>query len=686
MGCAMKLSLHAFLLLLCASVFGAGCTAESDVDNRGAPVGDRCERDDACSSGVCHEGVCVRGVESDMNASDIADVSVDPMTDMGSGQEDMSTPLEDMTTARPVDPVDCSSLDGEDWSLCESTSLTCGVVYEDGAGCAAVCDSAGLVCAQVFENQEGVCAADRSRPALSCDPPSGHQSDYCVCVRPGCEACAFMSGATCYEDGTCACTPKTCASAGYECGQGLDDGCGGTLDCPGTCPQGEVCQGGTCGLPVTQCLPGDCPAFPGAEGFGREAIGGRGGDVCHVTNTNDSGSGSLRACANSGSGPLTIVFDVGGIISLDSPLRIRRDRLTIAGESAPGDGITIRNYQVDIRGDDIILRHVRFRAGDLEKKTSSRDGFTEDSLTVSGENVIIDHVSASWGIDENLSAGSAFDNMTLQYSIISEGLYHTKLFHGEYTPDRDGHSMGGLYKPKEGDSKISIHHNLWAHNNNRNPAIGTYNSGQEQSADIRNNVIYNCQSMGYSSGDGGKIDVNYISNYAIFGPDSDSSEMFRGNNNQDVNIYQSDNLIDRNRNGTFDGVDRGWSSIGGDYDQQNSTFSMAAVTTQAAAAALPIVLENAGARPWSRDEVDQRIVQEVKTDDGERIDSQSEVGGWGVVNPGAAVVDTDRDGIPDAWESANGTNPNSADNNGDVNGDGYTNLENYLHWASRTRP
>ncbi len=542
-------------------------------------------------------------------------------------------------------PVDCSPLEGQaGWRLCLADSQSCGVVFEDGAGCARVCAAAGLVCGEVFENLEGECGPDSQRPALSCATPSGHQSDYCRCVR------------------------------GDDPDPDPD---------PEPIPEPEPEPDPA---PEPACTEALCPAFPGAEGEGMLSRGGRGGTVCRVTHTNNSGVGSLRECAGAGSGPLTIVFEVGGIIDLTSPLRITRDNLTIAGQTAPGDGIVVRGYQTEIRGNNLIIQHIRFRAGDIRKKTQNRDGFTEDSLTVTGSNIIVDHVSASWGIDECLSAGAEITNLTVQYSIISEGLHRTRLFHGEYDADHQGHSMGGLFKPSVGNGEVSLHHNLFAHNNNRNPAVGVYTDGQSIKADIRNNVIYNCNNNGYVSGGGGEAQVNYIGNYGIDGPTGQNSHLFTGNSGGvEVALYQRDNRLDTARNGRFDGTDRGWSAMGGDFSRASSAFELRPITTQSPEDALEAVLADAGARPWGRDGVDLRVVRDVQQGTGRRIDSQDDVGGWGSIAAGTRVRDADGDGMPDDWERDNGTNPDQADNNGDADRDGYTNLENYLHWAGRPR-
>ena len=243
--------------------------------------------------------------------------------------------------------------------------------------------------------------------------------------------------------------------------------------------------------------------------------------------------------------------------------------------------------------------------------------------------------------------------------------------------------MGSLFKPNTGNPDMTLHHNLWAHNNNRNPAIGSYNPDQHVRADIRNNVVYNCPNTGYTSGEGDRTEVNYVGNYSIFGPDSNEDAIFEPRADNDVRIYQSGNMRDLDRDGRFDGRDDGWAMFEGDYDTRSSPFTFQPMTTESAEDALEHVLLYAGARPWNRDIVDERVVDDVRNQTGSLIDSVDETPGYGDLDRGATVVDTDRDGMPDAWERQYGTNPGSADNNGDLDDDGYTNLENYLHWAAR---
>jgi hypothetical protein len=339
-----------------------------------------------------------------------------------------------------------------------------------------------------------------------------------------------------------------------------------------------------------------------------------------------------------------------------------------------------------VEANEVILQHVRFRAGDIRKKRCPDMGgrFTEDSLTISGKNIIVDHASASWGIDECLSGAPKVQNVTIQYCIMSEGLSQAGLFHGECATDlapggERRHSMGSLFKPKNSDGDISIHHNLYAHNDNRNPAVGTYESTQSFSADIRNNILYNTPHTGYTSGVSRSITVNFVGNTLIFGPDSREKTIWKCNPTNNVTLFQADNRRDLNRNGTFDGIDDGWAMFDQCDKRATAPFSMPSIVTHRAEEALAIVLTQAGATPWNRDAVDKRIVASVYSGTGRIIDSQEQVGGWPNLDPGMPPVDGDRDGMPDDWEKYHGTDPTKPDNNLDNDHNGYTALEEYLH-------
>ncbi|MBN1352660.1 T9SS type A sorting domain-containing protein [candidate division KSB1 bacterium] len=436
---------------------------------------------------------------------------------------------------------------------------------------------------------------------------------------------------------------------------------------------------------LTDPIHAQLPAFPGASGFGAFAAGGRGGDVYHVTSLEDDGPGSFRFGIETADSPRTIVFDMSGNIGLTSYLYIRSSSMTIAGQTAPDPGICIQNYGITVLADNVILRHLRLRPGDMYLAPRSEGGFTEDALTLSGDTIIADHISASWGVDENLSCGTSFRNITIQYCIIAEGLHRTLYYHGEYAPDCEGHSMGSLIKCRGIDAEASLHHNLWAHNNNRNPAIGSYEGMEYVQIDVRNNVMYNCGTFGYSSGASKQVDLNYVGNYIIAGRSTSPKNRrraFDANAPNNLHIYQADNLIDPDLDTLRDGINTGWGMFDDTWTSHQQPFPMPTIETQSADRSYNSVLATAGAYPWCRDSVDARIIRDLRHGTGKIIDSQEEVGGF----PALAVVtrpddwDTDQDGMPDAWEQAHGFDKSDpGDRNEDSNQNGYTNLEEYLN-------
>lgn len=410
------------------------------------------------------------------------------------------------------------------------------------------------------------------------------------------------------------------------------------------------------------------PAFPGAEGFGANARGGRGGDVYCVTNLADAGPGSLRYGLETAIGPRTILFKVSGNISLRSNLVVSRPRLTIAGQTAPGDGICIRDSTLSIQADDIIVRHLRCRLG-------TNNLVQDDALNViGGSNIIIDHCSASWSVDEVLSVVGHAENVTVQWCFISESLnrsIHTKGPHG----------FGSLIRSRT-NAFNTFHHNLFAHNNSRNPRPGTYSNTYIQRLDFRNNVIYN---WGGKSGYDDTIDaveLNYICNHLIAGQSTKWVESAFHAGGPRTRIYQRGNRFDVNKNGLADGVDTGWDMFGGTYTKVREPFPAPPVKTDPTSVALLRVLTQAGALPWRRDPVDRRVADSVYTQTGRIIDDTAQVGGWPELRSDDPPQDTDMDGMPDYWETALGLDPRTPDNNGDPDGDGYTNLEDYLNWLA----
>jgi hypothetical protein len=267
------------------------------------------------------------------------------------------------------------------------------------------------------------------------------------------------------------------------------------------------------------------PAFPGAEGFGAYALGGRGGDVYHVTNLYDNGAGSLRYGISSAGGtsstPRTIVFDVSGTIPLASAINVNKSYITIAGQTAPGDGICIRDHRINVKASNLVIRYIRSRLGD-ESLTE------EDGIWIqNGSNIIMDHISASWSVDEVFSCSTdtnnpLLTNVTVQWSIISEALNHS--IHG-----KGDHGYGALIRGCH-DEKFTYHHNLWAHNASRNPRPGNYDSTVSGGNpywddpcgllfDFRNNVIYNWEGSrpGYDADLDSICRYNYVGNWAKAG-------------------------------------------------------------------------------------------------------------------------------------------------------------------------
>jgi len=408
-------------------------------------------------------------------------------------------------------------------------------------------------------------------------------------------------------------------------------------------------------------------AFPGAEGAGRFAEGGRGGAVIKVTSLADSGPGSLRAAVEA-EGPRTILFDVAGTIRLAADLVITEPRVTIAGQSAPGGGIALADATLIVDADDVVIRHIRARRGDR----SPGEG---DSIWIrGGRRIILDHVSASWSIDETLSAsaryrnGGGFYDLSVQWSIIAESLrnsHHAKGAHGYGSLIRGGHG-----------SRISFHHNLWAHHVARMPRPGNYEGPEADPEgplmEFRSNLFYNWGRAyaGYNEDEATPIRYAFIDNVYLAGPDSEGALAFRENNALARAWFAGNSM-----NGAVPADP--WSLVGGRIPEG---YRLEAAPDVAPVAADPApmerILEGAGA--WPRDPADARVVASVRARAGRHIDSQEEVGGWPDLAPGTTSSDRDGDGMPDAWEAAHGFDPERADGNDDRDGDGFTNLEDWL--------
>jgi pectate lyase len=413
--------------------------------------------------------------------------------------------------------------------------------------------------------------------------------------------------------------------------------------------------------------PKEIPAFPGAEGFGTATPGGRGGRVIAVTNLNDDGPGSLRAACEA-EGPRIVILRVSGIITLTKKLIVNNPYLTIAGQTAPGDGICLRNFTFVIATHDVVVRYLRSRLGDL---TAQED----DSITLvaGAHDVIIDHCSATWSIDEALSLAGDVSNVTVQWSLIAEGLNHSKHAKG-------AHGYGSLSRA---NGPVTWHHNLWAHNNSRNPRLGdNYGRPPYPTFDVRNNVIYDYGEIA-SGLTQGILKVNYVGNFIRPGPSSKATAPIHVGGPSELSFYIKDNVFEGNEGLTRDNS-QFFDPVVIDGKRQVQTvaeaFAAPLVRTASARDAFETVLAAVGASLPRRDEVDARIVNEVRRREGSIIDSQSQVGGWPELRSTAPLPDTDGDGMPDNWEKRHGLNPlDPADGSADKDRDGYTNVEEYLN-------
>lgn len=420
-------------------------------------------------------------------------------------------------------------------------------------------------------------------------------------------------------------------------------------------------------------------AFVGAEGYGRFAIGGRGGRVIPVTNLNDSGPGSLREAVES-EGPRTVVFQTGGTIHLKSKLLIKKPYITIAGQTAPGDGICVRGYTFGCFGThDVIMRHVRLRVGDESGSTMDGTGFA------SSDHCIFDHCSISWSIDEAVSSRSA-KNITLQRCIVAEALNVAN--HQKYKQGT-GHSFAGSISGDIG----SFHHNLLAHCAGRNWSLaGGLNRGGKFAGrlDIRNNVVYNWQ---HRTNDGGVKALNLVNNLYIPGPASKVFHLLKpdaGSPTDPQQYFVSGNRME----GKFDETSDNWLTCVTidakllDQIKLDQPFCEPLVETTSLDDLLENVLSDVGANCQGLDQVDIRVLSDVRnrtaSSKGSKtglpgiIDSQTDVGGWPELRSGQTPLDSDQDGMPDAWETAHGLNPMKQDHNQQLSNSDVTAIELYL--------
>ena len=450
-------------------------------------------------------------------------------------------------------------------------------------------------------------------------------------------------------------------------------------------------------------------AFPTAEGYGRFALGGRGGRVLEVTNLDDYDPGkgeavipgSFRAAVEA-SGPRTIVFRISGLIKLKRSCAVHNPYCTIAGQTAPGDGICIANFGSGAFGThDVIIRYVHFRIGDFARKAMDGAGLS------SCDNCIMDHCSISWSSDEGTSSRNS-KNITFQRNIVAEALHHSYHYDAQNRGSFETHAFAASISGDIG----SYHHNLLAHCTDRNWSLagGLDKSRHYQGRlDVRNNVVYNWTAR---TTDGGVKEMNYVNNYYKPYPKNPFVKWLLKLDPLHPEwgteaYYMTGNVLEGYVNES-----NNWSAFenGADYERQvrtNQPIFESYVKTQTAREAFTNVLADVGANFPKSDVIDRRIIEEVRTGTthymgtkgptytgrgsgnvagmiDEPTDDKDALGSpdfpWPEYKSAPAPVDSDHDGIPDAWEKAHGLNPNDPnDANGDLNGDGYTNLEKYLN-------
>jgi hypothetical protein len=433
-------------------------------------------------------------------------------------------------------------------------------------------------------------------------------------------------------------------------------------------------------------------AFPGAEGFGRYTTGGRGGKVIVVSNLNDDGPGSFRDAVQK-SYPRIIVFAISGTIHLQSKLNIKGD-VTIAGQTAPGDGICLADHAVSLAGNNIIVRYLRFRMGDRYQNAGMVDGGGGDDAFggIGRKNIIIDHCTMSWSTDEAFTVYGG-DSTTLQWNIISEPLDYSYHFE-KGDKDFEHHGFGGIW----GGRRTSAHHNLFAHCVTRTPRFNGARTHGPELVDFRNNLIYNWVNNNTYAGEGGQY--NIVNNYYKPGPSTNKNAKARFLNPYKKlpalpygKFYVDGNFIDGAPGVTEDN----WKGVimheGTDADKlqarAEARFPVEPVETQPARDGYAWVLKHAGAS-FKRDTLDERIVRDVENGTGKIIDVQGgfphgtpyaqTVNAWPALHSLPAPKDSDSDGMPDEWETKNGLSPTDASDASKKAGSShYSNIEVYIN-------
>lgn len=580
-------------------------------------------------------------------------VALDAEVESDAAGEDAA--MSDAEVPLDVPSVNCDPITAQaEWTLCSSTTSTCEGVFEDGAGCQAFCAAVGLPCLAAYDDNEGMCTPNTELPELSCDEDTGHTSDYCVC------------GGECLP-----------VCDGRECGT---DGCGGVC---GTCGDGESCDSGSC-----EEASDELKAFPSAFGAGAYVTGGRGGRVVHVTNLNNSGAGSFRE-ALALDEPRTIVFDVAGVIVLDGVLGGVADNVTVAGQTAPAGGITIDGDRLYLNNvDNVIFRYVRFRGG--------VDG-DNDSLTVVGDitNQVFDHCSFSFDNDETASwytntAGTTIGDLTVQRCFFGEGSK------GSIIGGGDGVNVG----------EVSVLRNLFYNQSHRYPNVPNFGGDIE----VINNVSWTAGNrLIRGEGDGRLNHIGNYNDYGTRGMTDTRMNMYHYSSDIIPSIYTSGNRIVAQNTGSpltstveeliadnrrmwrvfqpSEGFEIGDALPATHFTDTQHALLGSPTMLLSADEALVNVRENVGvnARLTSdgsvvdnTDVVDAEWLQNVRTGTYVSRVNRSE---YNVppIDGGEPYLDTDRDGMPNEWESARGLDPEMDDSAADDDADGYTNLEEFLN-------
>ncbi len=631
---------------------------------------------------ACGDGVCDGSEDCESCAFDCGECPPPPPA-CGDGvcdeTEDCASCASDCGECPPPPPA-CGDGVCDETEDCASCASDCGECTTRDPLCgseADACHSDPLFDSDYCSSScpcawgEGDCDSDsQCQDGLECEynigADFGLDSGLDLCVKPGYPSnqpmCSGSSPTPTCNDGVqngdetgvdCGGSCTAC-TVSPSCNDGVQNGDETGVDCGGSCPAcvaPDSCGDGVCGNSET-CLScasdcGTCPSgpadtvcdgnklcvFPGAEGFGVTTAAGRGGRIIHVTNLNDSGTGSLRAALEA-SGARIVVFDVSGMISLQSIVKITDPYITIAGQTAPAPGITLRHWGIEIKTHDVLLQHLRVRVGD-------ETGSEPDGVYVSTDayNVVVDHVSISWAIDENFSTGTIPNHdVTISNSIIAEAL-------NDSTHSEGPHSKGFLLG--EGSERIACVRNVFAHNYDRQLA---YHKGGTSAVYI-NNISYDAGRKGafQIKGEAGPIDASVVGNVAILG------SSLAGEPGQPLNLYSTSNSR------VYLSDNPGFVVNGNDGIVSSPPLMPTPMTIVPGSQVESSVLQTAGAYPAFRDAVDVRVINQVKNRTGRIIDDEMDVGGWPV------LAENKRTFVVPA-------NPNSDDD-----GDGYTNIEEELH-------